>query len=139
VADIALAGLDRGIDLEVDAPDALVVAGVDLALGVLVRNLVDNALRYTPPGGRVRVSLAGEGVVVRLRVEDSGPGIPPDERAAALARFHRGLGHAASGSGLGLSIVQRIVERHGGGLALDEAPGLGGLRVDVRLPALRAA
>jgi len=138
VADIALAGLDRGIDLEVDAPDDLVVAGDDVALGVLVRNLVDNALRYTPPGGRVRVSLAGEGVVVRLRVEDSGPGIPPEERAAALARFHRGLGHAATGSGLGLSIVQRIVERHGGGLVLDEAPGLGGLRVDVRLPAQRA-
>ncbi len=139
VAEIALAGMDRGIDLEVDAPDGLVVAGDELALGVLVRNLVDNALRYTPEGGRVRVSLAGEGVVVRLRVEDSGPGIPVEARAAALARFHRGLGHAASGSGLGLSIVQRIVERHGGGLVLEDSPALGGLRVDVRLPTARAA
>jgi signal transduction histidine kinase len=79
------------------------------------------------------VAVEDRGDAWLLRVEDSGPGIPTDERELALARFHRGLGHDASGSGLGLSIVQRVVERHGGALQLDDSP-LGGLRVQVRLP-----
>jgi two-component system sensor histidine kinase QseC len=133
IAELGVAGLDRGIQLAlVGAPHAQVV-GDETGLAVLLRNLVDNALRYTPEGGTVEVRIdVDDGV--RLTVDDSGPGIAEEERERALERFHRGLGHAASGSGLGLSIVQRVVDRHGGSLELARAP-LGGLRVVVRLPA----
>jgi two-component system sensor histidine kinase QseC len=133
VAELGVAGLDRGIRIALTGVDRAPLDGEALGLSVLVRNLVDNALRYTPSGGEVAVAVEDLGDAWLLRVDDSGPGIPADERELALARFHRGLGHDVSGSGLGLSIVQRVVERHGGTLQLDDSP-LGGLRVQVRLP-----
>ena len=126
--------------------------GHEAALEALVRNLVDNALRYTPSGGTVRVSLHADtdtdtdtdadtrtGTVaahgLRLVVEDSGPGIPEAARERVFERFRRELGTQAEGSGLGLSIVALALQLHGGTIALDTSPELGGLRVTVRLPA----
>ncbi|WP_127476296.1 ATP-binding protein [Sulfurivermis fontis] len=123
----------KQIDLGLGAAEALDVQGNPLALLVLVRNLIDNAVRYTPSGGQVEVSLRREGRHAVVAVADSGPGIPVAERQRVFERFHRGLGHDAQGCGLGLSIVLRIVEMHGGEVRLGAAPQ-GGLLAEVWLP-----
>lgn len=104
-------------------------------LAVLIRNLVDNAIRYSPPGGRVRIkvaaSFAGEAV---LEVSDEGPGIAPEQRQRVLDRFYRIAGTKDTGAGLGLAIVARIVEVAAGRLELDDNPDGKGLRVRVTFP-----
>jgi two-component system sensor histidine kinase QseC len=119
--------LARNLDFALDAASGCIVTGQADWLRVLVRNLVDNAIRYTPPGGRVRVTVASDGGRCKLSVSDSGPGIPAIERDLVLRRFHR-LNHGNEpGSGLGLAIVARIAELHGAALTLadnDQAPGL---------------
>ena len=106
------------------------------ALAVLLRNLLDNAIKYVPAGGRVDVGWLQDAEGRALVVEDSGPGIAPAERTRVLQRFVRGqgTGSMAGGSGLGLAIVQTIAQRNGADLLLDESPTLGGLRVRVRWP-----
>lgn len=123
-ADQAGTALARDIRLELEDGSDQVVAGNTELLRTLLRNLVDNALRYTPPGGQVLVAIDQERDRVRLSVRDSGPGIPADQRALALKRFHRLAGQAIEGSGLGLSIVARIADLHGARLELGD--GLGG-------------
>ena len=121
--------LDRSIDLGFEAAPAP-MEGDAAMLGELVANLVDNALIYTPPGGRVTVQV-GPGV---LRVEDNGPGIPPDERERVFERFHRVLGSGAEGSGLGLAIVREIGRAHGAQVRLGEPEAGSGLVVAVAFP-----
>lgn len=108
------------------------------ALGILVRNLVDNAVRYTPPGGRVEVSCewqpGDDRDRVTLCVADSGPGVPPDERERVFDRFYRVPGTAHGGSGIGLSLVARIARMHGAEIELDEGLDGRGLRVRVHFP-----
>jgi signal transduction histidine kinase len=104
-----------------------VVAVEPSALGVLVGNLLDNAIKYTSPGGHVRVSVVPTGDRTVLQVTDSGPGIPAVDRSRVLQRFYRVNGASVPGAGLGLSIVQRICELYGAELALldgDEGQGL---------------
>ena len=101
-------------------------------LAVLIRNLVDNALRYSPPETEVEVKVSGAAEGVTLEVQDQGPGIPAAEREDALRRFHRLEGESSPGSGLGLSIVARIAELHHARLALLEGANGRGLRVAVR-------
>jgi two-component system OmpR family sensor kinase len=100
-----------------------------------LRNLVDNAVRYTPPGGRVDVSVEAADAGARLSVSDDGPGIAPADRERVFDRFYRPAGNATSGSGLGLAIVRTIAEAHGASVAL--APGADGqgLTVTVSFPA----
>lgn len=133
------AGL-RGILLNVlpDAGEDVIVSGQPEALSVLFRNLLENALRYTPEGGRVQVSVLGENddssaanQSVLLIVEDSGLGVPPEDRQRVLDRFYRVAGATGHGSGLGLAIVKAVADRHGAQLRLDDSPALGGLRVTV--------
>ena len=127
----------HAIALTLDAPTAHVVLRADeAALAVLLRNLLGNALRHTSPGGQVRVGVREEASVIDLTVEDSGPGIAPDERARVQGRFYRVPGTPGHGSGLGLAIVRAIAERHGAALTLDASPTLGGLRVMLRWPAV---
>lgn len=123
----------RGIDLGLLRADAVQIRGWPDALAVLLRNLLDNAIKYSPEGGKIDVLLLDEGERVRLRVEDSGPGIPAEERERVFDRFYRSAGAQgrASGSGLGLAIVKTIAERHGAQLLLDRSEALGGLRVDL--------
>jgi two-component system sensor histidine kinase TctE len=95
-------------------------------LGEMVRNLVDNALRYTPRGGSVTVRLLPDpfGQVLVLQVEDTGPGVPPPERERVFQPFYRGSSNGSEGSGLGLAIVREIAQAHGGSVTLDDArPG----------------
>jgi two-component system sensor histidine kinase QseC len=131
-ADQAGGALARDIRLELEDRTHQLVAGNTELLRTLLRNLVDNALRYTPPGGQVLVAIDQEHDRVRLSVRDSGPGIPVDQRALALKRFHRLAGQEIAGSGLGLSIVARIADLHGARLELGDglrgesgSPGLG--------------
>ncbi len=135
VADLAGLAQARCIDLGLPRADGADVEGQPDALMILARNLVDNAIKYTPNGGTVDVSVvadAGAGVA-RLIVEDSGPGIPPEERERVFDRFYRVPGSDAAGSGLGLAIIKSIAERHGARLALGESK-LGGLEVTVTFP-----
>ncbi|MDN3921595.1 ATP-binding protein [Roseateles violae] len=135
VAEQAGAAQQRGIDLGLLRADPLSVPGQPEALALLLRNLLDNAIKYTPPGGRVDVSLLDAGAEARLIVEDSGPGIAEEERERVFDRFYRSeTAHSATGSGLGLAIVKAIAERHGGRIRLDRSATLGGLRCELLLP-----
>ncbi len=120
----------RGVELEFEASGAPRVLGDADALRILVRNLVDNAVRYTPAGGSVQVHLRAHEGGVTLSVEDNGPGIPAHERERAFDRFYRPPGSAEGGSGLGLAIVKAIAERHGARVRLEDAVPAG-LRVTV--------
>ncbi len=134
VAETQPLAVSRGVHLSLRSPGtAVIVLGEREALRILVRNLVDNAVRYTPPGGRVEVLLQGEGAGATLQVDDSGPGIPPEERQRAFDRFHRRAATSEEGCGLGLAIVQAIAARHGATVTLGDA-ALGGLSVTVRFP-----
>lgn len=135
LAQCAPAALEKESELSLSADEAGLMQGHPAALAILIRNLVDNAVRYTPEHGAVEASLHRQGDTLRLRIDDSGPGIPEADRARALERFHRGLGHRAEGCGLGLSIVERISQLHGATLRLEES-ALGGLRVEVQFSAL---
>jgi two-component system sensor histidine kinase TctE len=106
--------IERRIDLgyEGEGDEAARVAGHAVLLGELLRNLVDNALAYTPAGGHVTVRVESVETRVRLVVEDTGPGIPPAQRELVFRAFWRPLGTGVEGSGLGLAIVQAIAERH---------------------------
>ena len=127
----------RDVDLGVTRADPVIVDGNRDALGVLVRNLLDNAIRHSPPGGQVDVSVefdASAGPRALLVVTDHGPGIPPAERERVFDRFYRVPGAAAGGSGIGLALVRSIARHHGGDVRLDDNPSGTGLRVAVDLP-----
>ena len=135
-------GLNLGIsaapgvthDAEVD--ERIRVAADEMALYTLLRNLVDNAIRYTPAGGQIDLWVDQRGTEVVMAVQDDGPGIPAEERARVVDPFYRVLGTGESGSGLGLSIVDTLVGNLKGRLRLDDAVGHAhGLLAEVTLPA----
>jgi signal transduction histidine kinase/amino acid transporter len=118
--------------------DAAIVLGDEIQLERLLLNLVANAVKFTPPGGRILVSTSVSASSVVISVADTGIGIPAEEQEAVFGRFSRGAEatrEVIPGTGLGLAIVQAIVEHHGGTLSLDSAPGQG-TTVRVRLPSL---
>jgi two-component system, OmpR family, sensor histidine kinase TctE len=129
VHDFVAKAMERRIDLGYEGPDSgvtgpsVTLLGEPVLLGELVRNLVDNALQYTPAGGTVTARVVPDpfGQVVVLQVEDTGPGIPPAERDAVFRPFYRALGTQVDGSGLGLAIVQEIAQRHGASITLADA------------------
>jgi signal transduction histidine kinase len=132
-ADTVAFASSRAVDLELDAQRPAIVRADPAALRILARNLIDNAVRYAGAHGRVNVEVAADADQAILRVDDSGPGIPPAERARVFDRFYRRDGGETTGSGLGLAIVRAIADRHGARVELGDSP-LGGLRVEVRLP-----
>jgi two-component system OmpR family sensor kinase len=133
VADFSAQAEANDIDLGVGACPALSLSGQAESLRMMLDNLIDNALRYTPGGGRVDVELGDGGGKVILTVRDTGPGIPASERERVFERFQRLAGADIPGSGLGLAIVKQVVAMHGGEIRLDDAPE-GGLLVEIRLP-----
>ena len=157
IADMLPQAAQKHIDLGLACPDAdaeantgaddkpaqalqfVGVTGQRDALRMLLRNLIDNAIKYTPASGQVDVALRLDGAHCTLSVEDSGPGIALQDRARVFDRFYRANDMATQpGSGLGLAIVNIIAERHGGTITLGTSLPLGGLQVDVRF-ALRPA
>jgi two-component system OmpR family sensor kinase len=138
VADLLLPAADREIDLGFAIVEPVLVRGEPAMLGVMVRNLIDNAIRHIPRGGRVDVGVYREGMRAIIQVEDNGPGIPEADRARIFEPFVRGSGVVEEGSGLGLSIVKRIIEQVNGSLSLKNiaGPAGSGLRVIVSLPSL---
>jgi two-component system OmpR family sensor kinase len=125
----------KHIDLGISRADELEILGDAEGVRTLLRNLVDNAVRYTDPAGRVDVGveLAPGGSAV-LRVIDDGPGIPPAERARVFDRFYRRAGMQAPGSGLGMAIVKAIADAHGATIELGGRPEGQGLAVAVTFP-----
>jgi two-component system OmpR family sensor kinase len=111
------------------------IEGEPQGLHALVRNLIDNAIRYTPAGGEVRLALFTDSAGVAIVVEDTGPGIPAADRARVFDRFFRLPGSGADGSGLGLAIVKQVADAHGAIVELGEGDGGRGLRVTVRFQA----
>lgn len=139
IAYLAPNALEKNIELELmPNPRHPFVKGNDTALGILIRNLVDNAIRYTPPNGAVTVSILDIGNQVVLRVTDTGMGIPPELRERVFERFFRVLGTQASGSGLGLAIVSQIAALHYAEIRLETPPNGIGLQFDVAFPKLPA-
>ena len=129
----------RSIDLGLARHESdVIVRGEAGPLRTLLSNLVDNALRYTPPGGRVDVSVYGTDDAAVAEIVDTGPGIPPQERTRVFDRFYRRSGSDAPGSGLGLAIVKSIAMRYGARVTLDEGPGGRGLRARVVFPLRQA-
>lgn len=118
--------------------DVPVLHGHAFAVSLLMRNLMSNALHYTPEGGRIEVSAVAQDAAVLLRVDDSGPGIPAPERERAFERFNRLGQRTVDGVGLGLSIVLSVVELHAARIELLDSP-LGGLRVQVQFSSDRPA
>ena len=138
VGDLAgLAGA-KEVDLGLQHADPVSIVGQPDALHILLRNLVENGVKYTPSGGTVDIAVRQEKDAAVVSVEDSGPGIPPEERERVFDRFYRVPGSDAAGSGLGLAIIKAIAERHGAQLHLDKSERLGGLAATVRFPMANA-
>ncbi|MCV6806812.1 sensor histidine kinase, partial [Achromobacter ruhlandii] len=102
-------------------------------LVLLARNLLDNAIKYTPAGGHIDIRLETSADQVLLLIDDNGPGIPPEERGRVFDRFYRIEGNTQHGSGLGLAIARAVAQRHGATITLEDAPD-GGLRAKVSFP-----
>ena len=134
VAEQTPLALAKHVDLGIsDAPPSVIKADPE-ALRVMVGNLVDNAVRYSPAGGQVDVTVMRNANQALLTVQDSGPGIPLADRERVFDRFYRGQGLDGHGSGLGLAIVKRIADRHHATVRLDNGPNRSGLRASVSFP-----
>jgi two-component system OmpR family sensor kinase len=136
VADALPLATARQIDLGVVVSDPSPMHGQLEGLQTLIRNLVDNAIKFAPERGRVDIELRHADRRILLAVDDNGPGIASEYRERVLDRFFRAPDAGAQGSGLGLAIVRAVADRHGATLALTSSPTLGGLRVEVRFPAV---
>ena len=134
VGDLVGLAQAKEVDLGLQHADPASINGQPDALHILLRNLVENAVKYTPSGGTVDIAVRAHKDTVDVVVEDSGPGIPPEERERVFDRFYRVAGSEAAGSGLGLAIIKAIAERHGATLKLDKSERLGGLAATVSFP-----
>jgi two-component system sensor histidine kinase QseC len=126
------------VSLGFESPvEPVLIRGYDAAISALLRNLLENALRHVPRGGLVQIVVDSNEQETTLEVMDNGPGIPPERRQAVFARFHRESSMHGDGYGLGLSIVQRATDLHGGAIELLDSPYGKGLRVRVAIPQRR--
>ena len=133
-ADLALTALENDQVLELEAPEPCWIAADDMLTCVLVRNLTDNALRYSPPGAKVFLAVTRNVTHTWLQVQDGGPGLPEADMGRLGERFYRALGSGQSGSGLGWSIVRRIAKVYQAQVHVRRSEMLGGLSVTVTWP-----
>ena len=131
MAEMVPQALATGAELELIEGEDVAIDGLPTLLQVMVRNILDNAVRYTPKGTLVQVAIGYENQQAYVKVCDNGPGLPTEELSKISQRFYRPLGTTASGSGLGLSIVQRIAELHQATVTFTSAPSGTGLWVSV--------
>ncbi|MGH6779500.1 MAG: ATP-binding protein [Bradyrhizobium sp.] len=136
VADLLPQAFDRGIDLGFEAVEPVAVRAEPVMLATVIRNLLDNALRFTPEGGRIDLGVSRDDDIAALQIRDTGPGIASADLERIFEPFFRGSQPKGEGTGLGLSIVKRIIERLGGTIVVENAGDHNGsgLRVVVRLP-----
>ncbi|HUL40612.1 MAG TPA: ATP-binding protein [Burkholderiales bacterium] len=134
VAEIEPLAAAKPVEMRLGRMEPVIIPGREKALRALLDNLVENAIRYTPSGGRVIVDACADAEGPLLAVTDNGPGIPAEERERVFDRFYRLPGSAAPGSGLGLAIVKNIADSHGAKVDLAEGVGGVGLTVRVRFP-----
>jgi two-component system sensor histidine kinase QseC len=139
VADVAPLALSKQQAIEVNATNPCTVQGDATLLSVMVRNLVDNAIRYSPPGAIVKIAVSTEQSSVRLSVNDSGPGMSSADMERIGERFFRVVGSGQDGSGLGWSIARRIATVHRAVVRVAKSELLGGLSVEVRFLVERVA
>jgi two-component system OmpR family sensor kinase len=137
VADVLPAAANKGVDLGFEQIEPIATLGESVMIATMVRNLIDNAVRFAPRGGRVDIRLYRHGREAVLEIKDTGPGISPGDIDRIFEPFYRGGQPTEDGTGLGLSIVKRIIDRLGGSVVLENVtgPGLTGLRAIVRLSA----
>ena len=134
VEDIRVLAEPKGISVRFESKDGTNVRGDSVKLRQLFLNVLDNAIKYTPPGGEVAVEVVREEEWVKITVRDTGPGIPEKDLPRIFGRFFRGQGHGREkGFGLGLSIAKAIAEAHGGRIEVSTAAG-GGTCFDMFLP-----
>lgn len=134
VADFTVIAGRKGITIGLNVPDGLLIVGDGRKLKRIFLNLLDNAVKFTPEGGRIEVGGRADGGQAVIEVADNGPGMSEDQTARIFDRFYRaGTRNEQPGSGLGLSIVKSLVEAHGGRIEVRSAPGLGSVFA-VRLP-----
>lgn len=130
--DMVPAAIKKGLDLGFEADiQSTMILGDSKRLKEMLYNLLDNALLYTPEGGKVTVNVHREAGEIVLSVEDNGPGIPKDEREKVFERFHRIMGSGHEGSGLGLAIVMEIVQLHQANVEISDDPMKKGLNIQV--------
>lgn len=135
VAYLVPLAVEKHIDIELSpAPANTIILGNDIALSILIRNIVDNAIRYTPKNGDIKIQILNINDSIVLRVIDSGPGVPVELRERIFERFYRVIGTTASGSGLGLAIVSQITELHKAHISLSTPVSGMGLQFDVTFP-----
>lgn len=135
VAQLVPNALEKNIDIElIKENDEMYFYGNETFIAILIRNLVDNAIRYTPENGEVKIELTQHHNQTIIKVTDSGPGIPKELRTRVFERFYRVLGTKASGSGLGLAIVQQIAQLHNGHISLSTPRSNKGLEISVTFP-----
>ncbi len=135
VAYLAPHALEKNIEIELlPSPKNPIILGNDTAIGILIRNIVDNAIRYTPHDGAVKIGIRSNATEVTFSVSDTGNGIPIELRERVFERFFRILGTQASGSGLGLAIVSQIAKLHHGVIRLSTPSNGQGLQFDVTFP-----
>jgi len=134
LAEQANAARQKRIELALEANCSGQIMGNQSAIHIMLRNLIDNAIRYTPEEGSVCIKIDCDQETTRLVISDSGPGIPAEEHAKVMERFYRGSTALAPGSGLGMSIVQRIIEGHNATMRLGIS-ALGGLAIRIDFPA----
>jgi two-component system, OmpR family, sensor kinase len=127
----------RQLDLGLASSEPAAVQGNREALLLILRNLLDNAIKYTPPGGRIDIAIGRDVQGAWLAVDDSGPGVPQAELERVFDRFYRLPGSDAPGSGLGLAIVRTVAEHLGARVQMMRSTTLGGARVELRFPPTR--
>lgn len=131
LAELTPQALEKFIEISLDFKESPLINGKEAMLTILVRNIIENAIRYTPKYGVVEVQVEPVNGKVLFSVKDSGPGIPPEEQQKVFQRFYRAKGNIEEGTGLGLAMVQRILEIHDAEVALGNSP-YGGLQIDVK-------
>jgi len=136
VADVLPYAARKEIDVGFELIQPIAIKGEPVIVATMIRNLLDNAVRFTPRGGRVDIGVYRDGGEAVVQIEDTGPGIPSAEMDRVFEPFFRGSQPIEDGTGLGLSIVKRIVDRLGGSIMLENisSPPGTGLRATVRLP-----
>jgi signal transduction histidine kinase len=122
---------ETALRTEVGIQEGAVVLGKEEALSILVSNLHDNSIKYTERDGRLLISVRPSSTGAELKIEDSGPGIPVEDRERVFDRFYRRRDTLVTGNGLGLAIAKEIAVRHSASIVLDSSEALGGLSARV--------